>query len=116
MGNGHRTLQGMSGSGKDASGGDGGHESSSASSSSSSSGQSRVRRREQSLFASSVSTRFDPTNQYFIEYQLGRGSHGVVYLARHRVNNELIALKVTKNIRNTRVEVNAISTLSHPNV
>jgi serine/threonine protein kinase len=116
VGNGHRTLQGMSGSGKDASGGDGGHESSSASSSSSSSGQSRVRRREQSLFASSVSTRFDPTNQYFIEYQLGRGSHGVVYLARHRVNNELIALKVTKNIRNTRVEVNAISTLSHPNV
>ncbi len=58
----------------------------------------------------------DPTGEYIIEQSLGRGGHGSVYLARHRKNNTLIALKITQNIRNTYVEVEAISKLRHKNV
>ena len=58
----------------------------------------------------------DPTGQYYIEYPLGRGAHGTVYLARHRQTNLLIALKVTENLRNTQVEVDAFSALEHEHV
>jgi len=58
----------------------------------------------------------DPTGDYYIEYPLGRGAHGTVYLARHRQTNLLIALKVTENLRNTQVEVDAFSALEHEHV
>ena len=59
---------------------------------------------------------YDPTGEYIIEQALGRGGHGSVHLARHRTKNTLIALKITPNVKNTYVEVEAISKLRHPNV
>ncbi len=66
--------------------------------------------------SSSQQNMTDPTGEYIIEQSLGRGGHGSVYLARHRKTNILIALKITQNVRNTYVEVEAISKLKHPHV
>ena len=60
-------------------------------------------------------------NKYLVQEKLSEGGYGVIYSAINRTSNELVALKVIslnkkRELESFRREVNALNSISHPNI
>ena len=53
---------------------------------------------------------------YDIGKPLGRGKHGSVYLARKKINKEIVALKVISKLQKPTNEMEIHRSLNHPNI
>ena len=85
--------------------------------------QPRIAKTLTGAFAASAPMGKDGPAEYELLGELGRGGMGVVYKARHRRLNRLVALKMIRGsyvdeiqITRFRIEAEAVATLRHPNI
>jgi tetratricopeptide (TPR) repeat protein/tRNA A-37 threonylcarbamoyl transferase component Bud32 len=85
--------------------------------------QPRIAKTLPTVFVGPASTGKNGPAEYELLGELGRGGMGVVYKARHRRLNRLVALKMIRGayadeiqVARFKIEAEAVATLRHPNI